>query len=297
MSKPTLWVLVGLSGSGKSNTAARIAEETPNTIIVSSDEIRKEITGSRGDQSRNEEVFKIFHDRIRRALERKKNVVADATNLTMRSRRAIMMKVRGLDIYKVCYIIPKPFEQCKRDNLNRRHSVPEVVLNKQIRHFQVPFFEEGFDEIDIQPFEKENPLTILDMFNLMRNFDQKTPHHDRTLDGHCTYTQELFSEYGYWNAYNIGAILHDFGKLYTQTIDDEGIAHYYDHHSLGSYLVLENLNDGNNREVLLAVCFLINYHMMPFGWNSDKSKERWRSRFGDVKYQMLLDFNKCDRTR
>ena len=135
------------------------------------------------------------------------------------------------------------------------------------------------------------------MFNLMKNFEQKNPHHNKTLDKHCEHTQELFSEYGYWNACNIGAILHDFGKLYTQTIDDKGIAHYFGHPSVGSYLVLENLNGCNNEEVLLAICFLINYHMMPFGWDSDKTKERWCSRFGDVKYQMLLDFNKCDMAR
>lgn len=296
MSKPTLWVLVGLSGSGKSSIAAQIAEKTLNTIIVSSDEIRKEITGSRGDQSQNEEVFKIFHDRIRRALEHKKNVVADATNLTMKSRRAIMTKVNGLDIHKVCYIIPKPFEQCKIDNLNRTHSVPDDVLYRQIEHFQIPFIEEGFEKIGIHSFEKENPLTIMDMFNLMRDFDQKNPHHNKSLDEHCAYTQNLFSEYRYWNAYDLGAILHDFGKFFTQTIDEDGIAHYYAHPSVGSYLVLENLN-GCEEKILLAICFLINYHMMPFGWDSDKTKERWRSRFGDVKYQMLLDFNKCDMAR
>mgnify|MGYP002521582105 CR=1 FL=1 len=296
MNKPMLWVLVGLSGSGKSTIAAQIAENNPNTIIVSSDTIRKELTGSVGDQSQNEEVFKFFYDRIRRGLEKKKNVVADATNLTMKSRRIIMDKVNGLDIHKICYIIPKPFEQCKRDNLNRQCPVPNRVLDRQIRRFQIPFLEEGFEQIGIYSFEKENPLTIMDMFNLMRDFDQKNPHHNKPLDEHCAYTQNLFSEYRYWNAYDLGAILHDFGKLFTQTIDEDGIAHYYDHPSVGSYLVLENLN-GCEEKILLAMCFLINYHMMPFEWSSDKAKEKWRNRFGKTKYQMLLDFNECDKTR
>ena len=127
MNKPTLWIMCGISGSGKSTVAAQIAKENANTVIVSSDSIREELTGNYADQEHNEEVFRIFHDRIRRNLENKRNVITDATNLTMKSRRAIMMKVHGLNIRKVCVIIPKPFEQCKEDNLHREHPVPEEV--------------------------------------------------------------------------------------------------------------------------------------------------------------------------
>lgn len=100
MNKPTMWVLVGLSGSGKSTIATQIANENPNTVIVSSDAIREELTGNYEDQEHNEEVFKIFHDRIRKNLENKKNVIADATNLTMKSRRAIMMKSKWFKCQK-----------------------------------------------------------------------------------------------------------------------------------------------------------------------------------------------------
>lgn len=143
MNKPKLMLLVGLSGSGKSTIAQKLAEENPNTVIVSSNAIREELTDKVEDQTENEEVFKIFHNRIRKNLENKKNVIADATNITMKSRRAIMTKVNGLDVEKICYLIPKPYEQCKVDNKNRLHPVPDEVLDKQIMRFQVPFKEEG----------------------------------------------------------------------------------------------------------------------------------------------------------
>lgn len=296
MNKPTLYIMCGLSGSGKSTIAAQIANENPNTIIVSSDAIREELTGNYEDQEHNEEVFKIFHNRIRKNLENKKNVIADATNLTMKSRRAIMMKVNGLEVHKVCVIIPKPFEQCKIDNKNREHPVPNEVLDKQIRRFQIPFCEEKFDEIQINVFYKENRLTLGEMFSMMEGFDQKNPHHTMDLYNHSFHTYELFSSKCYPAKYNISALLHDFGKMYCQTFDENGIAHYYEHHAIGSYLILENLS-GIFYEDIGDICFLINYHMMPFNWDTDKAKQRWKERFGEYKYKMLLDFNECDRAR
>lgn len=38
-------------------------------------------------------------------------------------------------------------------------------------------------------------------------------------------------------------------------------------------------------------------HMIPFGWNTEKIKKRWKERFGEYKYKMLLDFNECDKAR
>ena len=57
MNKPTLYIMCGLSGSGKSTIATQIANENPNTVIVSSDAIREELTGNENDQSKNEDVF------------------------------------------------------------------------------------------------------------------------------------------------------------------------------------------------------------------------------------------------
>jgi len=296
MNKPTLWVMVGLSGSGKSSVAKEIAENNSNTIIVSLDNIREELTGKVEDQSKNEEVFKVFHKRIREVLENNTNVIADATNITMRSRRAIIENVKGIECRKIAYLIPKPFDQCKIDNLNRQHLVPEEVLDRQIRKFQVVFYEEGWDLIRSCGFLRDDEITIPDISLKMENFDQKNPHHTMSLLEHSNYTYKLFADKEYPMSFQLGALLHDVGKLYCQTFDESGIARYLDHNSIGSYVILTSLDRFYHYDIIDA-CFLINYHMMPFNWTTEKSKERWKKRFGEYKYQMLLDFHECDKAR
>lgn len=58
-------------------------------------------------------------------------------------------------------------------------------------------------------------------------------------------------------------------------------------------VVIDVVND----YIVLDTCFLINYHMMHFNWNTDKANEKWKKIFGEYKYQMFLDFNKCDKAR
>lgn len=304
--RPELIVMCGLSGSGKSTITKELAIKH-DAVIVSSDEIRKEICEIVSDQSKNEEVFKIFHNRVREYLSKGQSVIADATNITMKSRRAIIENVMKLDVEKICYIIPKQFKDCIRDNKSRKHSVPEEVIAAQRSKFQIPFKEEGFDEIIIYDMEysnidKETPLDLL--WNTL-TFDQKNPHHNMTLGHHCEFTYKLFAngkEYidSYKNGFLMGARLHDYGKLFTQKIDEKGIAHYISHSNVGSYEILTrlyNLDSKWNDTELLDCCFLINYHMMPFDWENKKTHNRWRKRFGEYKYELLMKFHECDKTR
>ena len=61
--RPILYIMIGISASGKSTKVKELAIEH-NAIIVSSDAIRGEF-GEVIDQSNNNEVFKIFHQRIK----------------------------------------------------------------------------------------------------------------------------------------------------------------------------------------------------------------------------------------
>lgn len=304
--RPKLIVMCGLSASGKSTVAKELVVKY-DAAIVSSDAIREELCGSVSDQSKNEEVFKIFHGRIREYLNRGQNVIADATNITMKARRAIMENVKGLDVEKICYIIPKQFNDCIKDNKDRKHSVPEEVIAAQRNKFQIPFKEEGWNEIVIYDigYATKDKIEQTLFYLHMKYFDQKNPHHNMTLKNHCVYTYELFSCEkhtidSYKNGILMGVLLHDYGKLFTQKIDESGVAHYLWHSEVGSYEVLTKMYSSDtkwNNTELLNCCFLINYHMMPFSWQNKKTHDRWRERFGEYKYEMLMRLHECDKAR
>lgn len=308
MNKPKLTILIGISASGKSTYAKQLVDKE-NCIIVSSDGIRQEICeGGVPDQSKNEEVFQLFHKRIRENLKDGKDVIADATSITLKSRRAIFNAVRGIDCNITGIIIVKSIEECLKDNKdsNREYPVPEEVIHRQVRKFQIPFKEEGFDTIEIYTTMKPNyskDVVTYRMLEEMKNFDQKNPHHSQTLDEHCEYVHRLFTtKYNYPFKYRLGARFHDCGKLYTQTFDENGVAHYLGHENIGTYLLLQESHSLIiNRQILaneiLDTLFLVNYHMFPMNWNTDKAKEKWKKIFGDYKYQLLVDFNKCDKAR
>lgn len=306
MNKPNFYVMVGLSASGKSTIAEQIARDE-DCIIISTDKIRGEICDEGViDQSKNDEVFKLFHTRIKDNLLRGVNVIADATNINMKARRCLLENVKKVECHKIAYIVPKSVDKCIDDNIYKEYPVPHHVIQKQMMNFQIPFYKEGFDEIIIHCFDEEytNSAFVEDCYDLMENFNQQNPHHTMSLGEHCMFTNERFKHMsGYiYTEYPFAASIHDIGKLFTQKFDEEGIAHYYQHENVGCYYLLSNIQnikqyrDYSNEE-LLNILFLINYHMMPMSWDSDKAKNTWKRRFGDYKYKLLLDFNECDKMR
>ena len=74
--KPWLIVMCGLAGSGKSTLAKKIAAER-NAEIISSDELRKEMFGDETHQEDKNKLFTEYNKRIRTALERGSDVIAD----------------------------------------------------------------------------------------------------------------------------------------------------------------------------------------------------------------------------
>ena len=134
-------VLVGIPASGKSTYAEMLKER--GYKIISTDAIREEL-GCLNDMSRNEEVFNIFHKRI--FIESIKNdIVVDATNLTVDSRRQILRAMNS-DMKEIVYFDVEVAEAIKRNN-ERTKKVPDEVICKLHDRLEPPQICEGVSSI------------------------------------------------------------------------------------------------------------------------------------------------------
>ena len=325
---PRFYVMVGLVGSGKSYRANELKQvfETVDqswglntkTVIISSDEIREELTGDANCQTRNDEVFSVLHRRIKDNIALKNNVIVDATNLSSKNRTALLNCVKKHKCYKVAYVMTTPIEICKKQNKQRDRVVPEEVIDVMIRRFQIPFYEEGWDDIvldnynefDMTCYKTGWNLKEDDIFKKMIGFNQNNNHHKYPLDDHC-WRAGIWVSKRYWNDKPMcrAATIHDIGKLYTGELKDDGSCNYSykGHMNYGTYVLLQNLDKlgFNNKEDILNCLFYVNYHMEPFFWLStladgsqiikDTTEKKMRERYGDYKYDALIYFNYCDK--
>lgn len=303
--KPRLTLLCGLSASGKSQHTSIVANNrNSECIILSTDTLRANICGSVEDQSKNKEVFQTFHSLIAKYLKNGIDVVAEATNITMKSRRSILNVVKDINCEKVCVVIVKPIDECRKDNIGREHPVPDYVIDKQARKFQIPFIEEGWDKIEFVDHIEDKQGYIAEIEStwvpeVYNDFDQKNPYHMESLGKHMTdaydFSKKIHNDY----LVSVAAKYHDMGKLYTQTFDENGVAHYYGHENIGAYMML--VYEVANQYSLFAnhnigdIAFYINYHMLPFQWKPiSECDNKWIKIMGHKKYENLWSLHIAD---
>ena len=305
---PVFILMVGISSSGKSTFAEKYAKEN-DFIIHSSDELRKELLGDYSDQTKNDLIFSTLRKRIKKDLNDGKNVICDATNITIKERRSMLQNVNSIDCIKKAFVISRKIDECISSNNKRDEKVPDYVVYKQAKKFEIPFYEEGFDEIKIFSLSKTqmkdsmlNKYIFREYDLLMNGFNQNNPHHKYTLDEHCRRTAIELSKNGINNINIIrSAMYHDIGKVYTKTNDENNISHYYGHHNFGAYMILSDTSDFVEKNVFfkeydfLEMLFYVNYHMLPFFWKEEKTHNKYKRLFGEEKYNNLILFNKCDK--
>lgn len=300
MNKPKMIMMVGIPGSGKSQEAKIIAKEH-NATIHASDELREELFGDRKHQSDNGLLFNELHKRIKQDLNTGKNVIYDATNVNSKRRMSFLKSLKAIQCEKIAIIMATPFVVCLENNENRCGTVPNEVIEHMYKNFQVPFYYEGFDVIQIVLWKDVDYPRPLKVVHGYKNFDQENSHHALTLGDHlcqsfmharsCYLTNNL-KKYADEIAY--AALLHDCGKPFCKEIKEtDSDAHYYSHMNVGAY---DSLFYTSSLKVdSLLVAWLINWHMEPFFWEKDmKLKENRQKLWGNDLFEMIEKLHKAD---
>lgn len=303
MSKPILIVMCGLQGSGKSTIANTDLKDKYNATVYSSDKLRKEYP-----TFDNNKIFETLYSQIDSDLSNGKNCILDATNITMKSRRAIFNNLKS-DFYSICYIMNTPYQFCLNNLVHRNkdsesHFVPIDALTRYYHSFEVPFYEEGWNEIIINhtPDNNHSQFFIEFMNNKAEGFNQKTKYHNDDLLSHMFITHALLEQISDDDTLLRASLMHDYGKLYTQTFKEgDENAHYYNHANVSAYEVLSHWSyydeKGYDIKNTLDCIFYINYHMLPFNVQSEKSNTKWERIFGTTKWYNLKKLNEADKYR
>lgn len=292
MKKPVFLAFVGPCASGKS-TYADLLKEKCVVKIFSSDEYREKMYGNRKDQSHNDKIWSQLYTDLRESLKRGENCVLDATNCSVKSRLKAIEAIKNVDCHKIALIFSTSADLCFVRNKQREEEkrVPDDVVYKFIRGFEIPLPWEGWDEIyfwgydkDFSPkYDKNNRDSILSM---CKNFSQKTPHHSYTLKKHLEQVAAQFPD-GEDRILRSAAFCHDIGKKIAEWAwtekEEEGVRHYYNHDKISCYYMLSHLEafECNTWDEILEVLWLINYHMDYRNWrNSDAALQKWTNRVG-----------------
>lgn len=151
-----IWYLKGVSASGKSFWANVIEKET-SACYLSSDKIAEEVFGIK-DGKNGPEVFKELNRQAIVALENKKDIIVDATNLGYKKQLFWMDCAKKFNTNIVCVY----FNLCEVDfkyNLKKRHegkwnfmSLEEVyhIAYGQKKFLQAPCEKDFYKIIEVK---------------------------------------------------------------------------------------------------------------------------------------------------
>ena len=264
MNRPTLIILVGPPGTGKTTYAMKYIEEHPGTVHLSSDGIRKELHGDESIQDNPSEVFAIMQKRAIAGLDFGYDVIYDATSMTRKDRAGIISACPKFAKIE-CHIIWAPIETCIERDAARERTVGKEVINRMLKRFQSPWYDESIDEIKVvwnTPDDFNQEAYVNNLINAS-NIPHDNPHHTLNIKEHCDAAYNYAVNHHFPSYLLMAAKYHDIGKFYVKSfIDSKGnpcdTAHYYQHQCISAYMYY-----GIDRHNFF-IAWLISTHMDPY---------------------------------
>lgn len=148
-----LIVMSACPGSGKSAWVKRFCKTHKHVRVISSDEVRYELTNTYQDFSRQDEVWRTIDERVvkygEEKIKGKMYVILDAC-IDLNSLRIKYAQLGKNYDKRLLVAIKKPFEEVKKNNLDRNplKFVPENILEMMYKKFEHPSDEaiSAYDE-------------------------------------------------------------------------------------------------------------------------------------------------------
>ncbi|WP_444997399.1 AAA family ATPase [Aliikangiella sp. IMCC44359] len=135
-----LIILCGPSGSGKSTWTKSYCQDF---VLISLDEIRKEVNGNRTSQKKRGQILQLAKERLKACLRKKQDVVWDATNLRSDYRKILCDLGRDYHALVSMIVFVLPESDIFKGNKSRDFVVPEEILLKQFEGYQFPLTNEA----------------------------------------------------------------------------------------------------------------------------------------------------------
>ena len=149
---PTLYVLVGVPGSGKSTWA--IGQEwAKDCAYVSTDshvEKHAELNGKTYNEVFKDfmlQAVKLMAQDVMVARAAGQDIIWDQTSTTVISRRKKFDMLPDYYTIAVVFKTPEPAELEQRLNSRPGKIIPDEIVQDMVNRFEMPTLEEGFDEV------------------------------------------------------------------------------------------------------------------------------------------------------
>jgi len=152
LADPSLVVLIGAAGAGKTTFAARHFE--PDEVL-SSDAFRRMVSGDEANQAATKAAFVVLYDVLERRLASRRTAVVDATNIEPAARRALVARATAAGIPASAVVLDLPPATVIARNAARPARVVDMaVVHRQLDRLRAsldgpdpPLWREGFVEL------------------------------------------------------------------------------------------------------------------------------------------------------
>jgi predicted kinase len=151
MNKPSVYMLIGVPGSGKSTYVGEL--EASNFVYVSSDYFIDKFACRMGKTY--DEVFKevapramrLMNRRVQTARRNQRTIVWDQTNTSRKSRAKKLLQLSEYNKIAVFFETPPDVVLDKRLASRPGKEIPDYVMRTMKENLEYPTLEEGFDVI------------------------------------------------------------------------------------------------------------------------------------------------------